>query len=119
MYNDLFIYYIPKFKNNYGELMKLETLMQSLWEKYLKTKDVNFLAKACESRYARVRERVRQAEGGREKRGDGGRASKPTVRASAREREREQESLYAASHRPLASPPYAPVAVAMKLCTLV
>lgn len=48
MYNDLFIYYIPKFKNNYGELMKLETLMQSLWEKYLKTKDVNFLAKACE-----------------------------------------------------------------------
>jgi hypothetical protein len=28
--------------------MKLETLMESLWEKYLKTKDVNFLAKACE-----------------------------------------------------------------------
>ena len=48
MYNDLFIYYIPKFKNNYSELMKLETLMQSLWEKYLKTKDIKFLAKACE-----------------------------------------------------------------------
>ena len=28
--------------------MKLEILMQSLWKKYLKTKDINFLAKACE-----------------------------------------------------------------------
>ena len=28
--------------------MKLEILMQSLWKEYLKTKDINFLAKACE-----------------------------------------------------------------------
>lgn len=28
--------------------MKLEILMQSLWKDYLKTKDINFLAEACE-----------------------------------------------------------------------
>ena len=28
--------------------MKLEILMQSLWKEYLKTKDINFLAKARE-----------------------------------------------------------------------
>ena len=28
--------------------MKLEILMQSLWKDYLKTKDIKFLAEACE-----------------------------------------------------------------------
>ena len=44
----LFIFYIPKSKKNYGDQMNSEQLMLYLWEKYLVTKDIKYLAEACE-----------------------------------------------------------------------
>ena len=48
MHHAIPIYCIPEVKNNWGGKMKLEALMLSLWQKYLDTKDINYLAEACE-----------------------------------------------------------------------
>ena len=44
----LFIFYIPQSKKNNGGIMNSEQLMLYLWEKYLITKDIKYLAEACE-----------------------------------------------------------------------